>query len=109
MVLTPMLWLELGVATLIAVGIIWTRAEYGLFLYALALGFPDIALPLGATINIRVDDFLILIFLARTFLWTPAAPTQGQKNIYIWQSIFLAVCLLVHRRRNRAGKATRSL
>ena len=94
MVLTPILWLELGVATLIAVGIIWTRAEYGLFLYALALGFPDIALPLGATINIRVDDFLILIFLARTFLWTPAAPTQGQKNIYIWQSIFLAVCLL---------------
>ena len=94
MFLTPILCLELGVATLLAVGIIWTRAEYGLFLYAFALGFPDIALPLGDTINIRVDDVLILLFLARTILWTSAAPTHRQKNILIWQAIFLAVCLL---------------
>jgi O-antigen ligase len=94
MVLTPILWLELGVASLIAVGMIWTRAEYALFLYALALGFPDIALPLGDTINIRMDDVLILLFLARTILWTSAAPTQRQKNIYIWQAIFLTVCVL---------------
>ena len=94
MVLTPILWLELGVATLIAVAIIWTKAEYGLFLYAFALGFPDVALPLGDTINIRVDDILIMIFLARTILWTPAPPSQRQKNIFTWQAIFLAVCLL---------------
>jgi O-antigen ligase len=93
MVLTPILWMELSVATLIAVAIIWTRAEYGLFLYGLALGFPDAALPLVATINIRVDDFLIMIFLARTILWRPAPPSQRQKNIFTWQAIFLAVCL----------------
>ncbi len=94
MILTPILWLELSVATLIAVAIVWTKAEYGLFLYAFALGFPDVALPLGATINIRVDDILIMIFLARTILWTPAPPSQRQKNIFTWQAIFLAVCLL---------------
>ena len=86
--------MELSVATLIAVAIIWTKAEYGLFLYALALGFPDVALPLGDTINIRVDDILIIIFLARTILWTPAPPSQRQKTIFTWQAIFLVVCLL---------------
>jgi O-antigen ligase len=94
MALTPILWLELGVAALIAIGIIWTRAEYGLFLYALALGFPDIAFPLGATINIRVDDILIALFLARTIAWAPAPPTRRQKNIFLWQSIFLTVCIV---------------
>ncbi len=94
MILTPILWMELSVAALIAVAIIWTRVEYGLFIYALALGFPDVALPLGATINIRVDDILILIFLVRTILWTPAPLSQKQKNIFTWQAIFLAACLL---------------
>ncbi len=94
MVLTPILWMELSVATLIAVAIIWTRVEYGLFIYALALGFPDVALPLGATINLRVDDILILIFLVRTILWTPAPPSQKQKDIFTWLALFLAACLL---------------
>lgn len=92
--LTPILWIEAGAAILLAVGILWTRVEYGLFLYALALGFPDAALPLGSTINVRLDDVLILLFLARTFLWTPAPPTPWQKHILTWQGIFLAACLL---------------
>jgi O-antigen ligase len=94
MYLTPLLWLELVVATLIAIGILWTKVEYGLFLYAFALGFPDVALPLGATINIRIDDILILLFLVRTILWTPAPPSQKQKNIFIWQAIFFVACIL---------------
>jgi O-antigen ligase len=94
MYLTPILWLELGIAALIAIGILWTKVEYGLFLYAFALGFPDIALPIGATINIRIDDILILLFLVRTILWTPAPPSQKQKNIFMWQSIFFVACVL---------------
>jgi O-antigen ligase len=94
MYLTSILWLELGIATLIAIGILWTKVEYGLFLYAFALGFPDVALPIGATINIRIDDILIFIFLVRTILWTPAPPTQKQKNIFVWQAIFFVACAL---------------
>jgi O-antigen ligase len=94
MYITPILWLELGIAALIAIGILWTKVEYGLFLYAFALGFPDLALPLGATINIRIDDILILLFLVRTILWTPAPPSQNQKNICMWQTIFFVACVL---------------
>src|SRR5665213_100556 len=94
MELTPILCLELGVAFVLAVAILWTKVEYGLFLYGLALGFPDIAFPLGDTINIRVDDVLILLFLARTILWTPHAPSPRQWDIFKWQAIFLGVCLL---------------
>jgi O-antigen ligase len=94
MYLTPILWLELGIATLIAIGILWTKVEHGLFLYAFALGFPDVALPLGAMINIRIDDILILLFLVRSILWTPAPPSQKQKNIFMWQSIFFIACVL---------------
>ncbi len=94
MVLTPILWLEIGAAALIAVGILWTRVEYGLFLYAFALGFPDVALPLGTTIHIRVDDVLILLFLARTILWTPARLSPRQKNIFIGLALFFSACLV---------------
>jgi O-antigen ligase len=93
MYLTPILWLELGIATLIAVGILWTKVEYSLFLYGFALGFPDLALPLGTTINIRIDDILILLFLVRTILWTPAPPSQRQKNIFMWQAVFFMACV----------------
>jgi O-antigen ligase len=89
----PTLCFEIGVAILIGLVFLWTRVEYGLFLYALALGFPDVALPLGTTINIRLDDVLILLFLARTFLWVPAAASKGQKKILAWQTLFLAACL----------------
>jgi len=89
----PTLWFEIGVAILIGLVFLWTRVEYGLFLYALALGFPDVAFPLGTTINIRLDDVLILLFFVRTFLWTPAPASTGQKKILAWQALFLAACL----------------
>jgi O-antigen ligase len=90
---TPTLWFEIGVATLIGLVFLWTRAEYGLFLYALALGFPDVAFPLGTTINLRLDDVLILLFLPRTILWTPVPLSRGQRKIFTWQAIFLLACL----------------
>ncbi len=93
MYLTPILWFEIGVAILIGLVFLWTKAEYALFLYAFALGFPDVAFPLGATVNIRVDDVLILLFLARTILWAPAPLSRGQRKIFTWQAIFLGVCL----------------
>ena len=91
---TPILWFEIGVAILIGIAFLWTKAEYALFLYAFALGFPDFACPLGTTINIRVDDVLILLFLARTILWAPAPLSRRQRNIFTWQMVFLIACLL---------------
>ena len=92
--LSPTLWLEIGVAGLCVLGIIWARPEYGLFLYALALGFPDLAFPLGDAINIRADDVLLLMLLPRTILWTPAPVSPGQRKVFTWQGLFLAACLL---------------
>ena len=91
---TPTLWFEMGVAILLGLVFLWTKVEYGLFLYALALGFPDFAYPLGTTVNIRLDDVLIVLFLARTILWAPAPPSQRQRNIFTWQALFLVACLL---------------
>jgi hypothetical protein len=91
---TPILWFEMGVAILIGLAFLWTKAEYALFLYAFALGFPDFAYPVGTTINIRADDVLLLLFLARTVLWAPRPPSRSQKNILFWQALFLAACFL---------------
>lgn len=91
---TPTLWFEIGVAALLAIILLWTKIEYGLFLYALVLGFPDLAYPLGATVNLRVEDVLIVLFLARAVLWTPVSPSPGQRRIFTWQALFFAVCLL---------------
>lgn len=91
---TPILWLEMAVAILIGIVFLWVKVEYSLFLYGFALGFPDCAIPLGAAINLRVDDILILLFMARTILWAPAPPSAGQKKILMWQALFLAACLL---------------
>jgi O-antigen ligase len=91
---TPILWFEIAIAALIGVSFLCSKVEYALFLYGLALGFPDCAFPLGTTINIRVDDVLILFFLARMVLWSPTPPTSKQKKIFLWQGFFLAVCLL---------------
>jgi O-antigen ligase len=91
---TQTLWFEIGAASLTVLVILWTKAEYALFIYALALGFPDFAYPLGTTINVRVDDVLMLVFLARAILWTPAPFSSGQQRIFAWQSLFLAACLL---------------
>jgi O-antigen ligase len=90
---TPILCLELGIAALIAIGILWTRIEYGLFLYALALGFPDVALPVGDTINIRIDDILMLVFLLRSILWAMPSPSQHQKSILKWEALFFIFCI----------------
>lgn len=92
MVLTPILWFEVGVAILIGLVLLWTKAEYGLFLYGFALGFPDMAFPLGTTINVRLDDVLILLFLVRSILWAPVPASRSQKNIFLWQALFFAVC-----------------
>jgi len=91
---TPTLWFEIGVAILLVPVFLCTKPEYGLFLYAFSLGFPDFAYPLGTTINIRLDDVLIVLFLARTILWAPAPLSRRQKSIFIWQGIFLVACLL---------------
>jgi O-antigen ligase len=91
---TPTLWFEIGVAILLGSAFLWTKPEYGLFLYAFSLGFPDFAYPLGTTINIRLDDVLIVLFLARIILWAPAPLSRRQRSIFAWQGIFLAACLL---------------
>src|SRR5579863_8354830 len=93
MYLTTTLWFEICIAVLIGIAFLWTKTEYGLFLYAFALGFPDLAIPLGTTINMRLDDLFILLFLARTLLWTPAPLTKRQRKVFAWQAIFLAACV----------------
>jgi O-antigen ligase len=55
--------------------------------------FPDFALPLGATINLRADDALLFVLLARTMFWSPAPLSRGQRAIFTWQTIFLVVCV----------------
>ena len=91
--LTPTLWLEIAGVALIAVIVIWTKPEYGLFFYALALGFPDLAVSAGNAVNVRPDDILMFLFLGRTVLWKPAPLSLGQKRIVLWQGIFFAACL----------------
>jgi O-antigen ligase len=90
---TPALWFELGVAALIALAILWAKVEIALFLYAFALGFPDVALPLGSAVNLRVDDVLLLILLLRIVFWLPAPLSRSQRSILVWQGIFFALCV----------------
>jgi O-antigen ligase len=92
MEMSIILYFELGVAILIVAWILCSKPEYGLFLYGLALGFPDVAIPLGTAINLRIDDGLIFIFLIRSVLWTPAPLAPGQRKIFLWQALFLIVC-----------------
>ena len=90
--LTPILYFEAGAGILLAAWFLCMKPEYGLFLYGLALGFPDAAIPLGTAINLRLDDALLLFFLLRTMLWTPALVSPGQRKILWWQASFLFVC-----------------
>jgi O-antigen ligase len=83
-----------SIAILFALFVVCTKPEYGLFCYGLALGFPDIAVPLGTAINIRVDDVLIVLFLLRSFLWIPSPLAWTQLKILRWQAILLAICAL---------------
>ncbi|HVA95546.1 MAG TPA: O-antigen ligase family protein [Candidatus Dormibacteraeota bacterium] len=89
---SPILAVEAVLAILLVSGILCARPEYGLFLYGLALGFPDIAIPLGTAIHIRMDDALMVLFLIRCVLWTPAPLVPHQRRILGWQGIFLVVC-----------------
>jgi O-antigen ligase len=34
-----------------------------------------------------------VLFLVRTILWTPAPPSQNQKNIFMWQATFFVACV----------------
>jgi O-antigen ligase len=92
--LSVILWLEIGTAILIGIRALWAKPEYGLFLYAFALGFPDFAVPLGTTTRIRLDDVLLVPFLLRAVLWSPAPFSRSQRSIFTWQVIFLAVCVI---------------
>src|SRR6266436_5709727 len=88
------LGVEIGIAVLLVLALFWAKPEYGLFFYGLALGFPDIALPLGTAINLRLDDGLIVFFLLRSLLWSPASLTEGQRSIFKWQVCLAAACAL---------------
>jgi O-antigen ligase len=90
---SPTLWFEICVAIGIAIAFFCTKPEYALFVYALALGFPDLAYPAGSTINVRVDDVLIVLLLVRTLFWTPAPLSRMQRNIFAWQALFFAICV----------------
>ena len=88
------LGLEVGIAILLALAVFCVKPEYALFLYGVALGFPDIAIPLGTAINLRLDDALIVFFLLRSLLWSPASLTAGQRRIFKWQVSLAAACSL---------------
>jgi O-antigen ligase len=86
--------IETEIAILLLLAVFWVKPEYGLFLYGLALGFPDIAIPVGTAINLRLDDALIVFFLLRSLLWSPASLTPGQRSIFTWQAFLAATCSL---------------
>jgi O-antigen ligase len=86
--------LEIGIAILVLLAVFWAKPEYGLFFYGLVLGFPDIAFPLGTLINLRLDDGLIVFFLLRSLLWSPACLTRGQRSIFQWQACLAAASTL---------------
>ena len=58
---------ELGMAIVLVLIVFWGKPEYGLFVYGAVLGFPDVALPLGTAINLRLDDALIVFFFFDLF------------------------------------------
>jgi O-antigen ligase len=88
------LGLEVGIAALLVLAVFSLKPEYGLFFYGFTLGFPDTAIPLGTAINLRLDDGLIVFFLVRSLLWSPAFLTPGQRSIFKWQSCLAAACAL---------------
>jgi O-antigen ligase len=91
---SPILGLEGGLAALLVLGILCAKPESDLFLYGLALGFPDLALPFGTAINLRIDDALIVFLLIRSIVWTPAPFGPGQRKILAWQAILLLACAI---------------
>src|SRR5216684_390973 len=92
--ISSILSVEIGIAILLLLAVFWVKPEYGLFLYGLVLGFPDIAIPLSTAINLRLDDGLIGFFLLRSVLWSPASLTPGQRSIFKSQVCLAADCTL---------------
>ena len=92
--ISSILSVEIGIAILLLLAVFWVKPEYGLFLYGLVLGFPDIAIPLSTAINLRLDDGLIGFFLLRSVLWSPASLTPGQRSIFKSQVCLAAACTL---------------
>ena len=88
------LTLEISIAILLTLAGFWVKPEYGLLLYVFALVFPDTAIPLGTAINLRLDDGLIVFFLLRSLLWSPAPLTPAQRSIFKWQGFLAAACSL---------------
>jgi O-antigen ligase len=88
-----MFWLEVCIAALLVGGYVCAKPEHALFLYGLALGFPDLAFPLGTVVNIRLDDVLILLFLIRFIFWTPASTVPRQRKIFRSQMCLFAFCV----------------
>jgi O-antigen ligase len=91
--LSPILWFEIGTAILLGIALLWAKPQYCLFLFAVALGFPDLSLPLGTTTHIRLDDALLVPLLVRAMLWSPLPCSRGQGRILTWQWIFLGACV----------------
>ncbi len=78
-----------ALALLVAV---WCRPEYGLLLYGVSLGFPDVVIPLAA-INLRVEDLVVALYALRLLL-VPAAPFSGGQRIIVTSVVvFAAICL----------------
>jgi O-antigen ligase len=91
--ISPILTIEIGIAILLILTVLSVNPEWGLFLYGLALGFPDIAISLGTAINLRLDDALIVLFLIRLLLWSPLSLMPGQKTVVKPQLLFAAACM----------------
>ncbi len=72
--------------------IVWARPEYGLVAYGLALGFPDLALPVGPTVNVRSDDLLMALLLPRVIFWHTAQLAPRQSRILFWATLFFVFC-----------------
>lgn len=82
-----------AVPALIALIVLWRRPEWGVLLYGLAIGFPDLALSSGA-INVRIEDAIVALYAVRIAL-VPFVPlSAGQRSILTWQLAFAGACLL---------------
>ena len=79
-------------ALLLLIGL-WRHPEWGLLLYGVALGFPDLALSSGA-INLRIEDALIAVYALRLVLIPVVPLSPGQRSILAWQLAFAGACLV---------------
>jgi len=90
----PVAGIAIACLVVILLAILWARPEYGLFLYGVSIGFPDLAVPLGPAVNIRIDDLLMALLLPRALLMYRIRFTARQCHILFWAILFFALCLL---------------